>query len=189
MCAHASPRSSLQRDRRCRTRPGQRANVRERLQRIAVPRVLEDALRSDERSLEPLGIGQREAVLEELAIGGEPVGEPLERLRRRPRLASLDLTDVLLREPPGGELLLAQPSDRRSDRTRSPIVSTPRSSGLSQSGCPTPEWSHAWRTSSRAGAASELVERDRARGGDVQRLGLARQRDRRLVTVCCNGLG
>ena len=44
-----------ERERRRWTRPGPRANVRERLQRVAVPRVLEHALRIDERGLEPLG--------------------------------------------------------------------------------------------------------------------------------------
>ena len=41
-------------------------------------------------------------------VDPEPLGEPLECGRRRPRLAQLDLTDVLLREPLAGQLRLGQ---------------------------------------------------------------------------------
>ena len=80
-----------------------------------------------------------------------------------------------------------RPAARRSERTRSPTVRTPGSSGRSQSA--TLAWWHARRRSSRASATRQLVERDRARRCDVQRLRLAGRRDRRLVTLCHEALG
>ena len=55
-------------------------------------------------------VGVRDAVLEVVRVDAEPLGEPLERLRRWPRLAGLDLADVLLRHPLRRELGLRQPA-------------------------------------------------------------------------------
>ena len=71
------------------------------------------------------------------------------------------------------------PADRRSERTRSPIVRTPGSSGRSQSA--TLSWWHALRRPSPP--TRQLVQGNRTRRGDVQRLRLPRRRDRGLVSI------
>ena len=50
-----------------------------------------------------------DAAREEAGVDPQPQREPLDRLRRRARLAALDLRDVLLREAVAGELGLRQP--------------------------------------------------------------------------------
>ena len=87
---------------------GAQTSTAKRPERLVVPVSLEEELRSVGLGLDALGLRLADAVLEELAIGVEPFGQPLERLASRPRLAPLDLADVLLREPPGCELGLAQ---------------------------------------------------------------------------------
>jgi len=80
----------------------------EHRERVVVPVRLEQQFGGAQVGLEPLHVGPAETVLEVLRVRLEPTGEPFERLARRPGLAALDLTDVLLREATGGELGLAQ---------------------------------------------------------------------------------
>jgi hypothetical protein len=60
------------------------------------------------RGIETVSLGGREPAAEEAGIDAEPRGEPRHRRLCRPRLAALDLADVLLREPLAGELGLGQ---------------------------------------------------------------------------------
>src|SRR5579884_1321986 len=52
---------------------------------------------------------RRDPAREEAGVDSQPVGEPLDRPGGRPRLAALDLRDVLLGEAVAGELALRQP--------------------------------------------------------------------------------
>ena len=96
----------VQRERRCGA--GGETSHPERGERLVVPVLLEELLGGARVRLDALGVGPAEAVLEVMTVGVEPAREPLEGLARRTGLAALDLADVLLREPSGGELRLAQ---------------------------------------------------------------------------------
>jgi hypothetical protein len=49
-----------------------------------------------------------DAGLQIIGVDTELRGQPLERVSRRAGLTALDLADVLLREPPGGQIGLGQ---------------------------------------------------------------------------------
>src|SRR5581483_5106294 len=66
-------------------------------------------LRAREDRLGAGALVARDAAREERGVDAEPRGEPADRLRRRPRLAALDLGDVLLREAVAGEVGLREP--------------------------------------------------------------------------------
>ena len=88
--------------------------------------LLHEVLRIAQRRVEQLDVLAAHAVLEEPGIGREALGQPLERLPRRARLATLDLAHVLLRETPGRELGLAQPrgaAERTNACSQHPTVS------------------------------------------------------------------
>ena len=70
---------------------------------------LDHRLGPGESRLEPPALVGRDAVGEEARVAAEADGEPLDRLRRRTRLAALDLGDVLLREALARELALREP--------------------------------------------------------------------------------
>ena len=80
----------------------------ELLERLGVLVCLGERLRAGERRLGAGPVGDADAGLEEVRIDAELLGQPLERVRRRARLAALDLADVLLREPAAGEVALGQ---------------------------------------------------------------------------------
>ena len=93
----------------------------ERRDRLVVVARLVQRLRAGERTLEPAVLLGRNATRQEACIDAEPRGEPLDRLARRPRLAALDLGEVLLREPVARELALRQTcGGREARRSRSP---------------------------------------------------------------------
>jgi hypothetical protein len=79
-------------------------DVLERLQRLLEALSLDRGLGAHNGGLD---LGVLVPGLAGLEVGGvdpEPLCDPRERLRRRPRLAALDLADVLLREAVGGEV-------------------------------------------------------------------------------------
>jgi len=69
---------------------------------------LHERLGARDGRLESAAVGRREPAREQAGVDAEPSGEPLDRVRRRARLAPLDLADVLLREPAARERGLAQ---------------------------------------------------------------------------------
>ena len=105
-------------DRRARVAETRRSPRRSASSISASPRV--------ERRLGPGALVGGDAALEEERVDAELLGQPLDRLGRRLRLAALDLADVLLREPLAGELALGQPGGLRSVRRRCPAATRRR---------------------------------------------------------------
>ena len=119
--AYPRPRLAAEKAQRKRRRcdgAGQVAHASKRLERLVVSRRLDEQLGLAQGRLEPLGVRVADAVLEERTVGGQTVGEPVQRVTRRPRLPALDLADVLLREAAAGEVGLTQPG-RAPKRTKS----------------------------------------------------------------------
>ncbi len=93
---------------------GKAARVRRRHEHVVLLRGLfvganlEQRLGAREGALEAAALVGGDAVRKESRVDAEADGEPVDRLARRPRLAALDLRDVLLREPLAGELALGQ---------------------------------------------------------------------------------
>ena len=70
---------------------------------------LDQCLGAGKRGFDAAPLIGRDAVGQEAGVGAEPGGEPLERLRGRARLATLDLRDVFLRESVAREVALGHP--------------------------------------------------------------------------------
>ena len=66
--------------------------------------------RPRDHALDALALARRDPDLEERRVDAELRGQPIDRLGGRPRLAALDLADVLLREARAGEVGLSQPA-------------------------------------------------------------------------------
>ena len=69
---------------------------------------LGERLGPGEQRLDAIAVVDGDAVEQELRVDGEPLRQPGDRLVGRPRLAALDLADVLLREAVAGERGLRQ---------------------------------------------------------------------------------
>ncbi len=80
----------------------------EEADRLLVARGLDRGLGLRDHALRAKTLAFRDSGLEELAVDAELDSQPLERLGGRPRLAALDLADVLLRAAVAGELRLGQ---------------------------------------------------------------------------------
>ena len=80
----------------------------ERLERLVEPLALDRGLSPHDGGLDLGVLVPRLAGLEIRGVDAEPLCDPRERLRRRARLAALDLADVLLREAVAGEIGLGQ---------------------------------------------------------------------------------
>ena len=85
-----------------------RRAVDEQLDCLGVAMRLGQRLGAREQRLDPAAQVGRDAAAEEGRVDVEPIGEPGDRLVGRPRLAPLDLADVLLREPVARDLGLGQ---------------------------------------------------------------------------------
>ena len=103
----AGQRAHLQLRRAGAEHGGQRARVL--VDRGVELVLLEQRLGTREDRLRLRALVGRDAAREEAGVDAEAQREPLDRVRRRARLAALDLRDVLLREAVAGEVGLRQP--------------------------------------------------------------------------------
>src|SRR5206468_10826200 len=90
-------------------RKDSRTDVLELLERLVVAARLEQRVRAGEGGVDTTALVGGDAVCEESRIDAEPLREPRDGLARGPRLAALDLADVLLREPVAREIGLGHP--------------------------------------------------------------------------------
>jgi len=84
----------------------------EHARRVGVVARLVQSLGAGERAFEPTALVGRDTAREEPRVDAETCREPFERLARRPRLAALDLGDVLLLEAIAGKVALREPGLR-----------------------------------------------------------------------------
>ena len=125
--AHASPESARTRVDAAPSSSAAGARGPEGVDRLVVAMGCGQRLRALELRLELRPVAGGHARRDEGGIDPEPLGEPADRGVGRPRLAALDLTDVLLREPFARELALRE---TRGDAQRAyPLAEASRNGG------------------------------------------------------------